>query len=250
MVTAVIIDDEVRARETIQKMLNGFCPSVNIIGEANGVESGFNLINELKPEVVFLDIQMPDGTGFDLLKKFTTISFKFIIITAYQEFAVKAFKFSAIDYLLKPIDPSDLISAVGKIQETIRSEEINQKFQTFIENTQVSEGNPHKVVLKTFDSVIVVETKKIVRCESQNNYTFFYLTDNQKILVSRTLKEYDDMLSSTGFLRIHQSHLVNLKFVKNYKRFPESHIVLSDGTQIPVAIRKRELVENILKNKS
>jgi len=231
-------------------MLNGFCPQVKIVGEASSVETGYSLINELKPEVVFLDIQMPDGSGFDLLKKFPSIDFKFIIITAYQEFAVKAFKFSAIDYLLKPMDPTDLINAVERLKETLHDEEINQKFQTFIENTQSSTGNPSKIILKTFDSVMVVETNRIVRCESQNNYTFFYFSDNTKLLVSKTLKEYEELLSSSGFLRTHQSHLVNLNFVKNYKRYPESHINLTDGTKIPVAIRKRELIEDILKNKN
>lgn len=250
MITAAIIDDEDRARETILKILNGFCPHIKVIGEAHSVESGYRLITELKPEVVFLDIQMPDGTGFDLLRKFPSIDFKFVIITAYQEFAIKAFKFSAINYLLKPIDPSDFVNAVEKLQETRRSEEINQKFQTFIENTESPEKNPHKVILKTFDSVMVVETKRIIRCESQNNYTLFFFSDYSKVLVSKTLKEFDDMLSSSGFLRTHQSHLVNLNFVKSYKRYPESHIYLTDGTQIPVAIRKRELVENILKNRS
>lgn len=246
MITAVIIDDESRAREAIRTMLNGFCPNINVVGEADGVETGFKQIQQLNPEAVFLDIQMPDGSGFDLLKRFPSIDFKFVIITAYQEFAVKAFKFSAIDYLLKPIDPSDLINAVDKLKETLLDEEINQRFKTFIENTQVSEGSPNKIILKTFDSVMVAETGKILRCESQNNYTLFFFTDGSKVLVSRTLKEYEELLSSSGFLRIHQSHLVNLKFIKGYKRFPESQITLSDETKLPVAIRKRELVESIL----
>jgi len=249
MITAIIVDDEARARETIRKMLSSFCPQVSVIGEGFSVESGYSIINQLKPDAVFLDIEMPDGTGFDLLKKFPSIDFKFVFITAYQEFAVKAFKYSAIDYILKPIDPSDLVKAVEKLNEIRYSDEINQKFKTLVENAEMPEGKSNKIILKTFESVIVVHTDSIIRCESQSNYTLFYFTDSTKVLVSKTLKEYDDLLSSSGFLRVHQSHLVNLKFVKNYKRFPDSQIFLSDGTTIPVAVRKRELVEEIVKKR-
>ncbi len=249
MITAVIVDDELRARETIGQILTSYCPTVKIIGEADGVESGFNQITIKKPDVVFLDIQMDDGTGFDLLKKFATINFKFVIVTAFQDFAIRAFKFSAIDYLLKPIDPAELVHAVNKLKETQHIEEINQNFKTFIENSQSPEGNPQKIILRSTDSVDVVDVMKIVRCESQSNYTIFYLTGGTKIMVSRTLKEYDDLLSSSGFLRVHQSHLVNIHFIKSYKRFPESQIVLTDNSKLPVAVRKRELVEQMLKKK-
>ena len=249
MINAVIVDDELRARETIRQILTSLCPHVKIVGEAESVESGFNVISQQKPDAVFLDMQMNDGTGFDLLKRFPTINFKFVIVTAFQEFAIRAFKFSAIDYLLKPLDPTELVSAVEKLEKTQHTEEINQNFKTFIENSQAPEGKPQKIILRSAETVDVVNIMKIVRCESQSNYTNFYLTDGTKIMVSRTLKEYDDLLSSSGFLRVHQSHLVNIQFIKTYKRFPESHITLSDNTYLPVAVRKRELVEEMLKKK-
>ena len=247
MTTAVIIDDEAPARDALNSMLQHFCPNVKVIGQAHNVESGYNLILSQKPEVVFLDIQMPDGTGFDLLNKFSTINFKFIIVTAYQEFALQAFRFSAIDFLLKPIDPNELIMAVEKLNETIREEEINQKFQTLIENIQPEAKAPQKIILKTFESVLVVNREEIIRCESHNNYTMFYFANKPKVLVSTTLKEFDDMLSPSGFFRTHQSHLVNLNYVQNYRRFPESVVVLMDGTTIPVSVRKRELLTTLLK---
>ena len=250
MMTAAIIDDEAPAREALNNMLRLFCPNVKIIGQANNVETGYELILSQKPEVVFLDIQMPDGTGFDLLKKFPTIDFKFVIITAYQEFAVKAFRFSAIDFILKPIDPNELINAVEKLNETIWEEEVNQKFQTFIENIQSDEKVPQKIILKTFDSVIVVDKDEVIRCESHNNYTMFYFISKPKVLVSKTLKEFEDMLSSSGFFRSHQSHLVNLNYVKCYKRFPESSILMSDDTTVPVSVRKRDILINLLKKQN
>ena len=250
MITAVVIDDEALAREALTNMLNMFCPNIKIVGQGHNVESGISVINETMPDVVFLDIEMPDGTGFDLLKQFPSIDFKFVFVTAYQEYAIRAFKFSAIDYILKPVDPSDLIAAVEKLHETLKEEDTNKKFQAFIDNIQWDEKNPQKIILKTFESIIVVEKDTIVRCESQNNYTEFYFVDKPKILVSRTLKEFDDMLSSSGFFRAHQSHLVNLKHVVKYKRYPESHLILKDGTEVPVSVRKRELISDLLKKRA
>ncbi len=247
MITAVIIDDEAPARDALSNMLKLYCPSVQLIGEAHSMQSGIKLIESISPDAVFLDIQMPDGSGFDLLKHFKTLNFKFVFITAFQEFAVRAFRFSAIDFILKPIDPTDLANAVDKLQETIREDETNQKFKAFIENIQSKSRIPNKIILKTLDEVIIVETSSIVRCESNNNYTMFYFNDKSKILVSKTLKEYDDLLSSIGFFRTHQSHLVNLRFIKSYSRFPDSQVTLIDGTTIPVSVRKRDLLTSLLK---
>lgn len=250
MISAVIIDDEKLAREGLINMLKIFCHDVDVIGEADGVETGIKAISMLEPDVVFLDIQMPDGSGFDLLKEFSSINFKFVFITAYQEYAIQAFKFSAIDYILKPIDPTDLITAVEKLHESVLNEDTNKKFQAFIENIQWHEKNPQKIVLKTFDTVIVSEKESIIRCESENNYTMFYFTDKPKVLVSKTLKEFDDLLSPSGFFRVHQSHLVNLNFVAKYKRFPESHVTLTQGQKIPVSVRKRDLLVKLLKQRT
>lgn len=248
MITAVIIDDEALARESLLSMLKLFCPSIEVVGQAHDVKSGVKLINDVRPDVAFLDVQMPDGSGFDLLMKFDSISFKFVFITAYQEYAIKAFKFSAIDYILKPVDPTDLINAIEKLSETIREEDTNHKFKTFLDNIKTNKNNPQKILLKTLDALVVADVNSIVRCESQSNYTIFYFTDRPKIMVSKTLKDFDDMLSDSGFFRVHQSHLVNLNFVKKYNRFPESHVVLNNDEHIPVAVRKRDVLKELLKN--
>jgi two-component system, LytTR family, response regulator len=247
MLSAVIIDDEVLARESLLSMLKLFCPNINVVGQAQNVQTGFELINEVSPDVVFLDIQMPDGSGFDLLQRFTSIQFKFVFITAYQEYAIKAFKFSAIDYILKPVDPSDLINAIEKLDETIREEDTNHKFLTFMENIKTNRSNPQKILLKTQDALVVVDISTIIRCESQSNYTLFYFSNRPKVMVSRTLKDYDDLLSNSGFFRIHQSHLVNLNHVKKYNRYPDSHIVLVNGETVPVSVRKRDILVELLK---
>lgn len=242
MFSAVIIDDESRVRETICNMLIVYCPNIKVIGQADSVETGYNTIITLNPDLVFLDIKMPDGTGFDLLKRFASINFHFIIISAYEEYAIKAFKYSALDYLLKPVDYSDLINAVDKVAKTIDSDETNKKFEILLSNIDNEDKEIKKIILKTQDSVFVVDIDKIVRCESQNNYTMFYFYDNTKLLVSKTLKEYDELLTPLSFVRCHQSHLVNTKYITKYIKQPIVSLQMIDGSNIPVSVRKKFLI--------
>ncbi|HQB77881.1 MAG TPA: LytTR family DNA-binding domain-containing protein [Tenuifilaceae bacterium] len=242
MINAVIVDDESKARQTIEEMLKTYCPQVSIIGQADSVENAFEIINHTKPDVVFLDIRMPDGTGFDLLKRFESVWFHFVIITAFEDYAVAAFKYSAIDYILKPIDPSDLYAAVEKLSRTINLEENKKKIDTLLSNVDNPNSKPNKIVLKTSDNIHVVDIQNIVRCESQNNYTQFFFESGKSILISKTLKEFDDMLASSGFIRVHQSHLVNKRFVKQLKRFPQLKLIMFDDSEIPVAVRKKDYI--------
>jgi len=245
MLNAVIIDDESKVRETLRQMLTIYCPNISIIGEADGVESGYKAITNLGPDVVFLDMQMNDGNGFDLLKRFVPISFQLIIVTAYQEYAIKAFKYSALDYLLKPIDPTDLIAAVEKISISYNQTETRSKFDALLANSTNLESNCKKLVLKTINGIHVVDTQQIIRCESHNNTTEFIFTDSEPIRVSKTLKEYEDLLADCGFFRCHQSHLINQKHIVKVMRFPSPAIKMSDNTTIPVAIRKKDLLKLI-----
>jgi len=249
MLSAVVIDDESKVRETLKQMLSIYCPNINVIGEADGVESGYRIITTQNPDVVFLDMQMNDGNGFDLLNKFSPINFQLIIVTAYQEYAIKAFKFSAVDYLLKPIDPSDLISAVEKISTSYNQTETKSKFDALLSNTVNQESSSKKLVLKTISGIHVVDTDNIIRCESHNNTTEFIFKDNVPIRVSRTLKEYEDLLDDCGFIRCHQSHLVNQKYIVKVMRFPTPAIRMSDNSEIPVAIRKKDLLKGIEEKK-
>lgn len=247
MFSAVIIDDESRVRETIQHLLAAYCPNINVIGQANSVETGFKLIENFKPEVVFLDVKMTDGSGFDLLKRFSNIDFHFIIITAHEEFAIQAFKVSALDYILKPIDPTDLTNAVSKLTKIINSEETNLKFETLLSNINSSKDDSKKIVLKTLDNVFVVEIKNIIRCESQNNYTQFHMIDRTSILVSKTLKEYEVMLESFSFIRCHQTHLVNTSHIAKFIKHPNLSLQMADGYIVPVSVRKKATIEKFFK---
>lgn len=249
MLSALIIDDEDKVRETIKHMLSVYCPNINVIGEANSVQSGYNKIMELKPDVVFLDIKMPDGTGFELLKKFEKIDFYFIVITAFEEFAIQSFKVSALDYLLKPIDSTDLMNAVVKLTKVIDSDETKIRLNTLISNIESGKNESKKIVIKTLDGVFVAQSEEIVRCESDNNYTVIHFKDTTKILVSKTLKEFDDLLTPLSFIRCHQSHLINTKYIVKYIKFPNAVLLLTDGTSIPISIRKKEAIERLVKSK-
>ncbi|RPH34398.1 MAG: response regulator [Bacteroidales bacterium] len=247
MITALIVDGENKARETLIHMLSAYCPTIKVIGEANGVASGYKQIIDLNPDVVFLDIVMHDGTGFELLKKFERIDFYFIIITTHHEFAIQSFKVNALDYLLKPIDSTDLINAIAKLTKMVNSDDKISKINTPPSNLEKGNDDSKKIVLKTLEGVFVVHSDDVVRCESQNNCTLFYFKDGSRILISKTLKEFDEVLTPISFIRCHQSHLVNMKHIIKYSRFPNPTLVLSDNSRVPVSVRKREAIERIQK---
>jgi two-component system LytT family response regulator len=244
MLSLIIIDDEPKARSTIRDILALSGQKIEILGEAGDVKSAHELILQRRPELILLDINLPDGTGFDLLKKFETIDFRVIFITAHEEYAVRAFRFSALDYILKPITASDLIDAVEKAGETIKSEKTEEKFKAFLANLD----KINKIVLRTAESIHIINLGNIVRCESDVNYTTFYLTNGQKLLVSKTLKEYDEMLVSSGFFRTHQSHLVNLDHITRYEKGEGGHLIMDDGSLVPVSSRKREQLFRIFEH--
>jgi len=243
MITAVIIDDEVHVRETIIHMLSAYCPNVMVVGQAFSVESGFKLIKEQKPDVVFLDVKMHDGTGYDLLKMFSKVDFQSIIITAYEEYAIQAFKVNALDYLLKPVDPTDLVNAISKVSKVLNIEETITTSAT----PKRQKHEDQKIVLKTIDNVFVIDIEDIIRCESENNYTIFYISNGSTIKVSKTLKEYEETLLPYSFIRCHQTHLVNPKQVLKYIKRPSPTLVMTNGDNIPVSFRKKDFIEHIFK---
>jgi two-component system LytT family response regulator len=242
LLSAVIIDDEQNAREAIRSTLDLYCKNVNVTGEAGDVESAIKLIREKKPDVVLLDIEIKDKTGFDLLEQFPAPDFKVVFITAHNEFAVKAFKFSALDYVLKPLDPDELSQAIEKCREQINKLQFEKQLKLFSENFQ--KHNTEKIALKTEQSIHIVEIENIVQCESDRNYTTFYLSTKEKILVSRPLKEYDELFSGKNFFRVHQSHLINMKHIHRFDKQDGGFVIMKDGSSVPVASRKRaELIE-------
>jgi two-component system LytT family response regulator len=241
---ALIIDDENRTRELIAKMIDSFGFDLETFPIGENVQSGIAAIESLRPDIVFLDIQMPDGTGFDLLKSVQNINFEVVFITAHEEFAIKAIKFSALDYLLKPIDPTELREATEKAMKAIEDKRDEQQFEALQNNIQPTQKK--RLVLKTQESVHVVELEEIIRCEADRNYTSFFLTGGKKILVSKTLKDYEILLSSFNFLRVQQSHLINLNFVDRYDKGNGGSVVMKDGSQVPLSPAKRDIFFKIL----
>lgn len=237
---AVVIDDIKDARAGLIAELNQYCPNIEVVGEANGVVSGAKLIKSILPDVVFLDIMMEDGSGFDLLEIVEQEVKKVIFTTACDEFALKAFKYSAIDYLLKPIDKEELIAAVDKANKM----EVTSQLEVYkgVNNP----GLEKRIVLHSLDKVHVLFVNEVVRCESNGNYTLFYTRSKEQILVTKTLKDFDELLTPFGFFRVHQSHLINLNELKEFIKVDGGYIVMKDGAEVPVSSRKKPVLMNKL----
>ncbi len=247
MIRTLVVDDEARARETIIDMLNLFSKGVDVVGEASSVKTAYEMISHHEPDLVILDIKMPDGTGFDLLKRFETIDFYVIFITAFEEYAIKAFKFSALDYLLKPVDPDELTSSIEKLKVTMEKDSISTRINAMFQFLNKGSDKDKKLVLKTSSNVHVVELNEVIRCRSDKNYTHFYTVDDEEIIVSKTLKEYEELLNEFSFFRVHQSHLINLNFVKRFEKADGGQLIMKDNSKVPVSFRKKEELMKIFK---
>lgn len=242
----VIVDDEKRVRTTIKNVLELHYPNANVVGEAEDIETAKEKIKETNPDVVLLDIKMPGGTGFDLLKQLMPLSFKVIFITAFDQFAIQAFKYSAIDYLLKPIIPEDLINALDKSVELINIQNETLKFENLIDNFSQLTKDSKKIVLNTQDKIHIVAINEIIRCEADANYTTFTLLNKKPVVISKPLKEYDEMLSPYGFFRCHNSHLVNLAMIDRLEKREGGVLIMKDNSEAMVSSRKySELVAAI-----
>ncbi len=236
----LIIDDEARTRNSIANILKHSGQKIETVAEAENVETGLAAIEKYNPDIILLDINMPDGTGFDLLRKTDNTRFKVIFITAYEEFAVKAFEFSAIDYILKPVDPQKLFNAIDKARRVVEQENMSLKLNALFANLENSADDNKKLVLKTAENIYIVNTRDILRCESDAGYTEFYMVDGKKILVSKNLKDFDEMFDGYGFYRIHQSHLINLQYIDHYSKTEGGAVIMKDNSELPVARRKKE----------
>jgi two-component system LytT family response regulator len=234
----LIIDDENRTRDFVKKMIDSFNLDLDVYTDGENVETGIEAINRIQPDILLLDIQMPDGTGFDVLNSIETKNFEVIFITAYQEYAIKAIKFSALDYILKPIDSEELHSSIITAIDCLEFKREETQFIALENNIQPN--NRRKLVLKTQECVYVVDLNEIIRCEADKNYTFFYLNSGKKILVSRTLKDYETMLNGYGFFRIQQSHLINLEYLDRYDKQQGGAIIMKDGTAVPLSPAKKD----------
>lgn len=244
MIKSVIIDDVEKARVALRSDLDDYCPNVQIVGEADDVQSGCDVILQTSPDLVFLDIKMGDGSGFDLLEKLRDSDKKFNVIftTAYDQYAIKAFKYSALDYLLKPIDPDDLTAAIDKLEHKSSTPLVENQYQFLMEqikSIQTSKA-PQRIALSSTEKIQIVNIKDIIRCEASGNYTYFYTTDGQKIIVSKTMKEYVDILEEQDFVRVHHSHLINMDQVKEFVKIDGTYLLMKNGHEVPVSVRKKE----------
>jgi len=245
MLKTIIIDDEADAIESLTVLLSDFVEGIDLEGSAKGIEEGFQLINKCKPQLVFLDINMKDGTGFDLLNRFEEVPFQVIFVTAYDQYAIKAFKYAAIDYLLKPIDLQELRNSVERVTN-LKQISATSNYQ-FVKSVY-KDPFPAKLALPNLEGFDLVEIDKIIRCEGQNNYTTFMLDGGKKFVVSKTLKEYESILIQHGFLRVFQSHLINTKYIQRYIKGRGGTVIMSDGVHVPVSRDKKELLLKVIKS--
>jgi len=238
---AIIVDDEPAVRNTISALLRESFPDITVSGLAATIEEGYAAVTGHEPDLLFLDVELPDGLGFDLLKRLSPVRFRTIFITGHQEYALDAIKVSAIDYILKPIDTEELTTAIEKAREIINHEEEQLKMLALSENL---EGKKvlKRIILRTSEALQLISVSEIIRAEAESNYTHFYLTGGKHILVSRTIKEYEAMLSGSGIIRVHQSHIVNMNHIDKFFKHDGGYLQLNDGSTIPVSPNLKQRV--------
>jgi two-component system LytT family response regulator len=238
MIKAIVIDDEQHCSDRlISLLIRDYDNVIRVEGSFKNVEEGIRAIHTLHPDLVFLDVQLGDKTGFDLLQQLHEIHFEIIFTTAYEKYAVQAFKFSAIDYLLKPIDKDDLRAAIGRLSDKIHKIDASKKIETLIHNLH---GSSKRICVPVLNGLVFIQVKDIVRCESDVNYTTLFLRGQQKIVVARTLKEFEEMLNECNFFRVHKSHLVNLAYIKSYNKGKGGVLTMTDLSTVEVSTRRKD----------
>lgn len=244
---ALIIDDTENSRITLAHDLKQYCPQVQVVAEADGVQTGLDAIREWRPDVIFLDIQMGDGTGFDVLTQLKDINFHVIFTTALDSYGIKAIKFSALDYLLKPIDPDELVKAVAKLEQIGKNSNVKDSINVLLENmrTNLAPGSK-RIAIHTAERVQLISIQDIIRVESQGPYTIFHLANKQQILATKNLREYEDVLADHDFIRVHNSHVINFAYLKEYVKKDGGYAIMSDNTEVPVSFRKRNALLDMI----
>lgn len=241
MIKALVVDDEKKSRESLRMLITEFCDDVEVVGTAGSIAETIEGINKFNPDVVFLDIRLRQETGFDLFKNLDEINFEVVFTTAYSEYAIKAIKFSAVDYLLKPIDIDELQYAVKKVRERIKAQEVpREKIDALLQNLKPNESSNFKIALPTAKGLMFVKLDEIIYCTGHSNYTEFYIKNRAKVVVSKTLKEYESMLSEYNFFRIHKSYLINLNEINEYIRGEGGYVIMNDNASLDVSKRRKE----------
>jgi len=237
---AVLIDDDQKNLKILRKMLEEFCPGVTVTGEALNSLSGLELIKLKKPDLVFLDIEMPYGNAFELLDQLVPVDFEVVFITAFDEYSLKAFRYSAVDYLLKPVDIEQLKAAVDKATEKKQLKNTNARLSNLLSNISSRQNSLQKIAIATQEALLFVSLPDIIRCEASKNYTYIYLSGNRKIVASKNILEYEELLPQDMFFRIHNSHLINLNYISSYQKGRGGTVLMEDGTVIEVAARRKD----------
>ncbi len=240
-IRAAIIDDELNGIKFLNNLLRDYCPDIEVLGTARGVKEGIQLINQVNPELIFLDIEMKDGDGFDLLKSLDSTNFEVVFTTAFEEYAIRAFDFSAIHYLLKPINLNELQKVIHIYKERRQNVPSSKNIQLEVLKQNLSSVD-QKIVLSSSSDITFVELKKVIRCEADKNYTVFYLNTGEKRMVSKNLGFYETLLAPYKFVRIHHKHLVNLNYVSRYIRGKGGFVELNDNTTLDVSARKKDIL--------
>ncbi|MGO3109679.1 MAG: LytR/AlgR family response regulator transcription factor [Sphingobacterium sp.] len=246
MMRAVLIDDEISNLENLRILLERHCSQVTIIATAQNVSDAVDVIQKYSPDLVFLDIQMDKQTGFDVLKMLPMRNFEVIFVTAYDKYGVQAVKFAALDYLLKPIDIEELMIGVNKAEHKLATQIQTSQLDFLLQQLKKPEMNVSKIALQMQSEIRYITLSEIIRCEADNTYTHFFLSSDERIMVSKSLKEYADLLCPNGFLRTHQSHLVNPKYIKSWLKEDGGILLLMSGEKIPISKPNKETVKQAL----
>ncbi len=243
MYTAVLVEDDKNNRDYALEILKSSHPEINILGEYDNVVDSISAITEFKPQLLLLDIDLKDGVAFEILKAIPSYDYRIVFISAHQDYALQAIKFSALDFILKPYSPSELIEAIDKVIDSLKEEQYQKKIETFFSNFDTQSK---KLVLKTSDAIHVVKIEDIIRIEADNYYSKVLLCDNTDIVVSKALKEFERLLQNYNFIRVHQSHLINLGKIKYFDKRDSGGIVMISGDNVPVSSRKKQSIFSII----
>ena len=240
MIQALIIDDEADGRDTLKMAIEKYCPEISIQGIYASPEEGKAAIRSIKPDLVFLDVQMPHMSGFDLLQQLSPLSFEVIFVTAHDQYAIKAIRFSALDYLLKPVDIDDLIHAVKKAEDRLQHKSSGFQYQSVLNNIQFRAGKIEKLAVPSFEGIDFFNTDDIIYCQADGNYTTLFLKNKQTQLISRNLKDFESLLVESGFCRVHHSSLINMKHIQKYVKGEGGYVILTDNHHVDISRRKKE----------
>lgn len=240
MINTILVDDEIGSIRILQRLLKSYCPNVNLLGTASEVGAAFHLISECKPDLVLLDIEMSKGNAFDLLNRLMPMDFQVIFVTAFDNYAIKAIKYSAVDYLLKPVGVDDLCSAIARVKEKPGANELAEQMKILLNNVGFLQASQQKMAIPTITGLTFVPLQNVLRLEAKGSYTKIFLTTSETILATRTIKEYEEVLPESLFFRIHHTHIINLSHVEKYEKGRGGMVLMEDGSAIEVAVRRRE----------